>query len=237
MSKRNTKDLRVQRMPAIIYLHGLGSSPEAHKASVFRAFFLERGCRVEVPDLTIPSFENLSVDAAVRCIVDQVRELGRKNDVIVLGSSYGAFLGIQSVEQLSPSERQSIKAMFFFAPLLYPWHEQYGLISPKLERQWVADGVLELPTGEPPRMVPVGVNFLRELQRYSVVQIGTDMAVTLFHGEQDEVVPIEQSKLYVKMCPHVELVAMTGDHGLFEHDEALTEAVWRRMSELLRTSR
>lgn len=224
-------------MPAIIYLHGLGSSPEAHKASVFRTFFSERGYRVEVPNLTIPSFEDLSVDAAVRCIVERVRALARENDVIVLGSSYGAFLGIQSVEQLSPSERQSIKAMFFFAPLLYPWHEQYGLISPKLERQWVADGVLELPTGAPPRMVPVRVNFLRELQRYPVVQIDTDIAVTLFHGEQDEVVPIEQSKLYVEMCPHVELVAMAGDHGLFEHDDTLTEAVWRRMSDLLRTSR
>lgn len=237
MSKRNGKDLRVERMPVIIYLHGLGSSPEAHKATVFRSFFSERGHRVEVPNLTIPSFENLSVDTAVRLIVDRLIDLGRENDVIVLGSSYGAFLGIQSVEQLSPSERQSIKAMFFFAPLLYPWHEQYGLISPKLERQWIADGVLELPSGEPPQMVPVRVNFLRELRRYPMVQIDNDIAVTLFHGEQDEVVPIEQSKLYVEMCPHVELVTMAGDHGLFEYDDTLTEAVWRRMSELLRTSR
>jgi predicted esterase YcpF (UPF0227 family) len=220
------------RIPVIIYLHGLGSSPEAHKAALFRSVFSKYGYVVEVPNLTVPNFEHLSVEAALKLIVGRIRQIGRDHDIVLLGSSFGAFLGIQSIRFLSEVERQAVKHMCFFAPLLFPWHPKYGLVSPEMEKQWRVDGAFRLPFGDPPQMISVNVSFLEELRKFEPFEIPEDMHVVLYHGERDEVVPIQQSRTYVEMCPHVELVTLDGDHGLFAYDNRLTDEVLNRIRNL-----
>lgn len=220
------------KQPAFLYLHGLGSSPRAGKATLFQSALSEEGYQIEIPDLSIPSFERLSLGATLKHIVDTLRRLTVHNDVIVLGSSFGAFLGIQGVQQLSSTERESIKGMFLFAPLFFLKHEQFGLISDEMELHWRKHGAYSLPYGEPPVRVPVHVSFLDEVAHYEIGRIDNRIPTTLFHGEDDDIVPILQSRRYVEMCPHIALVPLSGGHSLLSHSDLLVSEVSRRIKEL-----
>lgn len=220
------------KQPAFLYLHGLGSSPQAGKATLFRTTLSAQGHHVEVPDLSIPSFERLSFVATRNHILDTLRRLMVRKDVIILASSFGAFLGIHTVQQLSPTERESIKAMFLFAPVFFIKGENCGLITDAMERQWRERGALLLPYGEPPVMVPVDVSFLNEVHCCETGVIDARISTTVFHGEDDDVVPILQSRRYAEMCPHVELVSLAGGHSLLSHGDFLVSEVSKRIKEL-----
>lgn len=220
------------KQPAFLYLHGLGSSPQAAKANLFQTALSARGYSIEVPDLSIPSFEDLSPVRAINHILESLRRLMVHNDVIILASSFGAFLGIQSVQQLLSTERSSIKAIFLFAPLVFPENGQGGLITDEAERAWRQRGVYELPYGEPPVMVPVRVSFLDEMTRYETERIDAQIPTVLFHGEDDDVIPISHSSRYIDMCPHIELVPLSGGHSLLEHGDRLVSEVCTRIKGL-----
>ena len=230
--ERNIQVMGRSKQPAFLYLHGLGSSPQAGKATLFRTALSAQGYHIEVPDLSVPSFERLSLVAILNHILDTLRRLMVCNDVIILASSFGAFLGIHSVQQLSSTERESIKAMFLFAPVFFIKDENCGLITGAMERQWRERGAFSLPYGEPPVMVPVRVSFLDEVSRCEAGMIDARIPTTLFHGEDDDVVPIFQSRRYAEMCPHIELVSLSGGHSLLNHADLLVSEVSNRIKEL-----
>src|SRR5690349_21484444 len=77
----------------VLYLHGFASSAASTKAAFFAARLREHGIRVETPDLNEPDFSSLTITR----MVDQVsvRIGDAREDVVLIGSSMGAFVAVQ----------------------------------------------------------------------------------------------------------------------------------------------
>lgn len=199
--------------PHIIYLHGLGSGPASQKGVLVREHFSPRGFTVSLPSVTVPSLEKLSPRAAV----DLVKELvvqHRSPGLVLMGSSFGAFLALHSYNELSKDERAHVRALVLLAPALNPWDPASGLLTPEREQVWRKHGsapVLNLETGVE---IPVHYRFVEELRSFDSRTVTLEVPTLLVHGVNDEVVPVAQSREFVAAHPGTVLELLDDTHQL-----------------------
>ncbi|MEN9846006.1 MAG: hypothetical protein RIS36_1153 [Pseudomonadota bacterium] len=203
--------------PHIIYLHGLGSGPASQKGVLVREHFSPLGFAVSLPSVTVPSLEELSPRAAVTFVKELVRNENRCSDdrgLILMGSSFGAFLGLHAYQELSGPERAHIRALVLLAPALNPWDPVSGLLTPDRERAWRERGsaqVLNLETG---CYVPVHYRFVEELRSFDSHVEMLKVPTLILHGLNDEVVPVTQSREFADSHPGTVLEVLQDTHQL-----------------------
>lgn len=203
--------------PHIIFLHGLGSGPASRKGVLVREHFSSRGYPVSLPSVTVPSLEDLSPRAAVNLVKELVRNETRCRDergLILMGSSFGAFLGLHAYHELSDTERAHIRALVLLAPALNPWDPTSGLLTPERERAWRERGsapVLNLETGYE---VPVHYRFVEELRSFDSRAARVEAPTLIIHGLNDEVVPVTQSREFAESHPGTVLEVLNDTHQL-----------------------
>lgn len=199
--------------PHIIYLHGLGSGPASQKGVLVREHFSSRGYSVSLPSVTVPSLEALSPRRAVDLVKDLVSQY-RADGLILMGSSFGAFLALNAYHELSNDERAHIRSLVLLAPALNPWDPASGLLTPERERVWRERGsapVLNLETGVE---VPVHYRFVEELRAFDSRVVTLEAPTLIVHGRNDEVVPVRQSKDFAESHPGVTLEVLPDSHQL-----------------------
>jgi hypothetical protein len=199
--------------PHIIYLHGLGSGPASQKGVLVREHFSARGYTVSLPSVTVPSLETLSPRAAVDLVKDLVLQ-NRDTGLVMMGSSFGAFLALHGYNELSNDERAHVRALVLLAPALNPWDPCSGLLTPERERLWRERGsapVLNLETG---REVLVHYRFVEELRAFDSRTVVPEVPTLLVHGVNDEVVPVAQSREFVVARPGTVLEVLDDTHQL-----------------------
>ena len=203
--------------PHIIFLHGLGSGPASRKGTLVREHFSPQGYPVSLPSVTVPSLEELSPRAAVGLVKEMVRNEARRGvdrGLILMGSSFGAFLGLHAYHELSVPERAHIRALVLLAPALNPWDPTSGLLTPERERAWREHGsapVLNLETGHE---VPVHYRFVEELRSFDSRVERLEVPTLIIHGLNDEVVPVVQSREFAASHPGTVLELLHDTHQL-----------------------
>jgi len=212
--------------PKIIYLHGLGSGPRSQKGVLVREYFTARGYEVSLPTISVPSLEHLSPKAAVDVVIREVRaQQGR--DLILMGSSFGAFIGIHAINGLAPDEQARIVRVVLLAPAFNPWDPQSALLTPERQRVWREAGhapILDLQTG---REVPVHYQFVEELRAFDSDSVLLPMPVLIIHGSDDEVVPASQSQEFASSRGRVELQLVQDTHQLLKNPTKMLESIER----------
>jgi pimeloyl-ACP methyl ester carboxylesterase len=153
--------------------------------------------------------------------VNLVKELVRKEvlrsedrGLILMGSSFGAFLGLHAYRELSGPERAHIRALVLLAPALNPWDPASGLLTPERERAWRERGsapVLNLETGYE---VPVHYRFVEELRSLDSRIERLEVPTLIIHGLNDEVVPVTQSREFAESHPGTVLEVLDDTHQL-----------------------
>ena len=105
----------MKELPAIIYLHGLGSSPQSPKARLFAEHFTALGYEVVIPALSLPSLQHLSVRAAVEQTGLVLTEVTKRSAVILIGSSFGGFVAVYALSCLSASVMRPVRGLVLLA--------------------------------------------------------------------------------------------------------------------------
>lgn len=205
----------------VIYLHGLGASPESVKARLVSSWCLDAGLPVTVPTLSIPSFERLSVDAVVSHVVSLVEQASQRGSVVLVGSSFGGFAAVHAFDRLSDAQRERVKGVMLMAPVFYPWHKTRGLLTPEIERVWQAQGFFPLTESASGKEVSVHYQFLEELRGYSSDAVSLTTPTVIVHGTHDETVSHEQSVEFATRQGHPRLVLLEDNHQLVAHPERL----------------
>ncbi len=202
-------------LPELIYLHGLGSSPQSDKATLVRDHFRALGYSLTIPMLSVPSLSRLSVDEALASAVGCIERACFSNaGCIVVGSSFGGFLALCAMGQATAAAARAIRGMILMAPVLTPWHPTCGMITPSMEQEWERDGffpVVESASGE---VIHVHVDFIRQLKRHSMLQQRIECPTLIIHGNSDEVVPVSQSVEFCAQNPMTRLVILEDKHRL-----------------------
>lgn len=215
--------VRGVELPHVIYLHGLGSSPDSVKARLVSGWCDELGLATTTPSLSIPSFERLSVDAVVSHVVDLVGGLPSRQSVILAGSSFGGFAALHAFARLSEGERARVRGLFLMAPVFYPWHRTSGLLTPEVERVWQTQGTFPIAESATGRDVQVHFKFIEELRRYSSDAVALSVPTLVMHGTRDETVSHEQSEEFASKHASVRLVLLDDDHQLIAQPDYLKE--------------
>ena len=211
----------MNELPAVIYLHGLGSSPESPKALLVAEHLRSLGYGVTAPNLSLPSLAELSVDAAIERVVGEIESSSAAHGVMLIGSSFGGFLALHAWERLSLEQKHGVRGMVLLAPLLYPWHQTCGVILPAVEEQWRRDGVFPIEQGATGLFVEVHVGFLDQLTKYRTHAVKLSVPTLIIHGQYDQSVPFAQSVEFSKQNSGVTLVGVSDNHQLLTDPLAL----------------
>ena len=72
-------------------------------------------------------------------------------------------------------------------------------------------------------------DFLEDLAQYPDEQLQRQIPTLILHGINDEVIPIQASRNYLKTRPWVRLIELNSDHGL----ENVLDVIWQEIRDFL----
>jgi uncharacterized protein len=201
-----------------LYLHGFASGANSRKAQFFRERFAEQGQELLVPDFNVGGFSDFTItrqlqQAASYFSVDQ--------PITLIGSSLGGWAALLLAQQYP-----QIEQLILLAPALgfpQPWLSSIG--DDNL-RYWQAEGSWPIYHYIERQEIPLFYNFLPDAQQYAAQEFTRQLPTLIFHGKNDEVVPIELSQHYASNHPEVTLHELDSDHGLGN----VLPLIWSKMS-------
>ncbi len=188
----------------VIYLHGFASSPQSRKAQFFAGKLRLEGCTVEIPDLAAGNFSHLTISGQLR-IVDALLKDGR---AILMGSSLGGYLAA-----LSAASHPEVEKVILLAPAFgfYDlWREEMG--EEKL-RAWRENGAIPVFHYGQGEDMPLAFDLMEDAAGYEGFP-DFGQAGLIFHGVDDSVVPIAQSRHYAAARPNIHLLEFRSGHEL-----------------------
>ena len=203
---------------ALLYLHGLASSPKGRKREMLEDRFGPDGFEVVAPDLNVPSFRELSfaemcAEAFVACAEIRPR--------IVVGSSLGALVAL-AVADLQGSTGPPL---VLIAPAL-GFGERWKEKLPDSEE-------FELFHHGEGRPLPIHRAFFEEMSGMHVDEAPPSVPVSIVMGTRDESVPFKQVaeswarwEASGRLVPGSRLHRVEGgDHGLIGFGDEIEAAV------------
>lgn len=205
--------------PRYLYLHGFASSPASRKAQFFREKLAAQGIGMEIPELDGGDFENLTISRQL-AIVEQAAGDG---ETVLIGSSLGGYLA-----SLYAAKEPRVRRLCLLAPafgFLRLWEERLG--RQEIE-EWREQGRKQFFHYGLGRETQLGFELIADAQHYELVP-EIRVPTLIFHGNQDDVVPVESSVQYARDHQNAELVRLEAGHEL---TEALDE-IWARAQRFL----
>jgi pimeloyl-ACP methyl ester carboxylesterase len=196
----------------VIYLHGFASSPQSSKAQFFQRKLSEAGVDVEIPRLDGGDFERLSITGQLAVIDKAVA--GRP--AVLFGSSLGGYLAALFAARHPEIERLVLLAPGFQFPSL--WRRRY---SPEDLSRWKRDGSTPVFHYGANREMRLGYQLMEDSAKYED-EPDARQPTLIFHGIQDDVVPIAVSQDFVATHPNAELHLMNSGHELTD----VVDAMW-----------
>ncbi|MBM4319860.1 MAG: alpha/beta fold hydrolase [Deltaproteobacteria bacterium] len=205
------------------HLHGFASSSRSQKGTYLAGRLAARGRILELPELNVPSFAELTYGGALAAL-DELEARAEPAPPFrwrLSGSSMGGYLAARWAE-LHPARVDRLVLLCPAFDLIRRWEEQVGAAT---MQRWQEQGFLELPDADG-RLVPVHWRFVEEARRHPPYpEVGCPTLI--LHGRQDESVPIESSREYAAARPHVQLVELDDDHRLLGSLERIGDEVER----------
>jgi hypothetical protein len=202
-----------------VYLHGFASSPLSRKAQFFAGKLRELGYEVEVPHLEQDGFRNLTVSGQLSMIESVAQGPG----IRLIGSSMGGYLSA-----LYASQHVEVEKLLLLAPA-FGFAERWKLrLGEAKMAEWKQQGFLEMmhyATGKPE---PVGYGLIEDGLSYPAEPAFTQDAM-IFHGTEDDVVPVEFSRDFIAKRPNAKLREMKSGHELTD----VMDGIWEESKAFL----
>lgn len=171
-----------------LYLHGFASSPQSSKARAFKAALPE----LEIPELDGGDFEHLTITGQIEIIERTLQGEPAR----LIGSSMGGYLAA-----LYAASHPEVSRMVLLAPALGfapRWKEKTSL------------EVFHHGTGT---MRRVHYGLIEDAAKYPPAPDFSQPAL-IFHGVDDDVVPVGNSRVYATAHANTQLVELESDHEL-----------------------
>ena len=160
---------------------------------------------METPDLAAGDFEHLTLSGQLQ-IVEKLLAAG---PAVLFGSSMGGYLAaLAAAGRPSQVERVVLLAPSFgFYDL---WQKELG--QEKLET-WRKNGTISVFHYGEGRELPLAFGLMEDARRFEAFPEIRQPGL-LFHGLDDPLVPIEQSRRYVASRPNLHLMELKSGHEL-----------------------
>jgi len=165
---------------------------------------MERGVELAIPRLDEGNFEGLTITGQL-AVVERV---AMGEPVSLMGSSMGGY-----VAALYAARHAEVKRLVLMAPAFW---------LARRWRSWLGEGKMEdwRQTGRLPvyhygenRECQVGYQLIEDARQYEKFP-AFDQPALIFHGERDDVVPLDYSREFCAAHPNARLNVMASDHEL-----------------------
>ncbi|MGK7953305.1 MAG: YqiA/YcfP family alpha/beta fold hydrolase [Xenococcaceae cyanobacterium] len=207
-------------MTKYIYLHGFASSPQSQKAQYLRDRFAEININLDIIDLNAGNFSALTLTRQI----EQTKSAfpADNSPVTIIGSSFGGLTAAWLAEKY-PSR---VKNLILLAPAFgfpYNWLSRLGKETIK---KWQESGYLSVYHYGEKREIPLKYQFLTDIKQYDEYQLTRDLPTLILHGKNDDVIPIEASRNYIRQRSHVKLIELESDHTLADVMPEIWQAIY-----------
>lgn len=192
--------------PRVLYLHGFASSPGSRKGLAYDETLSAAGYDVDRLDLRLPDRDHLRLSAMVAHVVDRARSY---RDVVLIGSSLGGLTAALAAGRIEGCLGGVLMAPAF--GFSARWPERLGT---KAFARWQAGEplVVEDHAGGPDLQVDHGF-YLDAVATEAETPVG-DVPWLVFHGRDDDVVPISASQAFVRRAGQATLTTLEDGHAL-----------------------
>lgn len=188
----------------VLYLHGFASGPSSSKAANFKRRLEGAGYDVRIPDLAQGDFRNLTLSGQLRVI----ERAADGDGVALIGSSMGGYLAA-----LYAARHPEVRRVVLLAPAFgfaRRWAERMGVEA--VER-WRREGSMEVFHYGEGRVLPLGSQLLDDAAQYEDYP-DVRQPCLIFHGIQDDAVPLRYSEEFAAGRPNAVLHRMNSGHEL-----------------------
>ena len=203
----------------LIYLHGFASGPMSSKAQFFRRRFADLGVDMQIPDLAEGNFEGLTISGQLR-VIERVAD---GEDVWLMGSSMGGYLAA-----LYAARHPQVTQLILLAPA-FGFAKRWPLrLGGDKVAEWRRTGWLPVYHYSEKRESRVGYALLEDGAQYEAYP-DVSQPVLIFHGREDDVVPVEYSREFAALHPQAALREMDSGHDLLN----VLEEMWAEIRSLI----
>ena len=213
----------------VFYLHGFASSTKSTKAGFLAGKLRERGIVLHTPDFNEPDFSTLTVTRMIDQSTRAIRALP-DGPVVLIGSSLGAFVAVQTAVRLAGSASHPVVRMILLAPALdFSGNRTRDLGDRGLD-EWKSTGQLNVFHYGYGRLMPVHYELYTDACGYDCVNAVLTMPIQIFQGRRDTAVDPRSVEEWSRSRPNVELHLLDDDHQL----ASSLECIWRSIESALR---
>lgn len=208
----------------VFYLHGFASSAKSSKAAFLGSRLGERGVTLHTPDFNAPDFSTLTITRMIDATVAAIEALP-DGPVVLIGSSLGAFVAVQTAIRLAGSARHPVARLVLLAPALdFSGNRTRDLGDRGLD-EWRTTGRLNVFHYGYGRVMPVHYELYTDACGYDCVNATLTMPIQVFQGTRDTAVDPRSVETWARSRPNVELHLLDDDHQL----ASSLEYIWNRI--------
>ena len=190
-----------------IYLHGFASSPQSHKAQYLGDRFTEIGLHLHILDLNAGDFSHLTLTRQIEQTVSAFSVAD--TPVTIIGSSFGGLTAAWLGEKYPQVQRLILLAPAF--GFLDHWLPKLGEAQVK---QWQHSGYLSVYHYGCNQQIPLHYQFVTDAQQYNESKLNKALPTVILHGKNDDIIPVEASRNYIRQHPWARLIELESDHNL-----------------------
>ena len=194
----------LEAMGDYIYLHGFASGPQSFKGTWLRSQFATHGINLQLMDLNQGDFSHLTLTRQINQVLQQL-----SGPTTLIGSSLGGLVAAWVTQQSDHIERLILLAPAF--QFLNQWLPRLGA---EQLTQWESTGWLSLYHYGFQSQQQLHYEFLTDAQRYPDSQLKKSIPTLILHGDRDEVIAENTSRVYAQHRPWVTLHILDTDHGM-----------------------
>lgn len=198
-----------------MYLHGFASGKGSSKGLLLKEFFNTQLGNVELhlPDLNIPSFEQLSVTKIIQHLKSEI--LRSKQQYRLIGSSLGGLIAATLASELNDSSK--IQSLILLCPALDASNRWKAKLTDSELNQWQLEGSKKYYNFTTKSEHHLHYGFYEDLLKYEAYPL-VNVPITIVHGNNDDVVPINISRTYIELLQNNglnnQLIEVNDDHLL-----------------------
>lgn len=163
-----------------------------------------RGLTLEVPQLDEGDFERLTLTAQLTL----VERLADGDPINILGSSMGGYLAA-----LYAARHPEVRQVVLLAPAFRLAERWEARLGPVAMAEWRRTGTMDVFHYGDQRERKLGPQLIDDAHAYEAFP-DVRQPTLIFHGENDQIVPIGDSFAFAATRPHVEVDALDSDHEL-----------------------
>ncbi|MDV3350905.1 alpha/beta fold hydrolase [Leptolyngbyaceae cyanobacterium CCMR0082] len=198
-----------------IYLHGFASGPQSFKGTWLRSRLQTHNIDLQLLDLNQGDFSHLTLTRQIHQVTQQLH-----GPTILIGSSLGGIVAAWVTQQSTCVER-----LILLAPAFQFLHQWLPKLGTEQLNNWKSNGWLSIYHYGLDTQQQLHYDFLTDAQRYPDSQLKKSIPTLILHGQRDEVIAEDASRLYAQHRPWVTLQSLDTDHGMADAMEDIWIAI------------